>query len=77
MPFPSLLAVANPTYLDFFAALKYLIHSLGVMRILLAPATQGPGKQPAHLLLPLFSNVEEELSSSAHTRTLLSALAES
>ena len=45
---------------------------------LLAPATQGPGKQPAHLLLPLLSSkVEEELSSSAHTRTLLSALAES
>ena len=33
MPFPSLLAVTNPTYLDFFAALKYLIHSLGMMRI--------------------------------------------
>ena len=30
---PFLLSVANPSSLDFFAALKYLIHSLGMMRI--------------------------------------------
>ena len=37
---------------------------------LLFPSTQGPGKQPAHLPLPLLcSKVEEELSSSTHTYT--------
>ena len=42
------------------------------------PCNQGPGKQPGHLPLPLLSSkVEEELSSSAHTYTLLPALAES
>ena len=34
------------------------------------PLNQGPGKQPAHLPLPLLcSKVEEELSSSTHTYT--------
>ena len=42
------------------------------------PRTQEQGEQPAHLPLPhLCSKVEEELSSSAHTHTLLSELAES
>ena len=59
------------------AVLDLLKNCFSIKEVLF-PATQGPGKQPAHLPLPLlWSKVEEELSSSAPTRTLLPALAES